>query len=151
MSLTEFLTEVFCLVDDMLTELKVQLRENGEPLRSRGPSPTVPDSVVITCELAGEFLGHDTDTGLFQYFRRHHEDLFPKLDEVYRTTLTRQAANLWSIKLWSIKHMLRRRLLKRLWKRHPGVVRGVVPQISITRSASQTAFRCRFAVCRFAV
>ena len=75
MSLTEFLTEVFCLVDDMLTELKVQLRENGEPLRSRGPSPTVPDSVVITCELAGEFVGHDTDTGLFQYFRRHHEDL----------------------------------------------------------------------------
>lgn len=29
MSLTEFLTEVFCLVDDMLTELKAQLRENG--------------------------------------------------------------------------------------------------------------------------
>ena len=110
--------------------------------------------MVITCELAGEFLGHDTDTGLFQYFRRHHEDLFPKLDEdlfpkldeVYRTTLTRQAANLWSIKLWSINHMLRRRLLKRLWKRHPGVVRGVVPQISITDSFPMPV--CRLPVCR---
>lgn len=93
----------------MLIDLKTQLRENGEPLRSRGPSPTVAD----------------TDKGLFQYFRRHHEDLFPKLDEVCRTTLTRQAAN-----LWSIKHMLRRRLLRRLWKGH----RGVVPHLSITDS-----------------
>jgi hypothetical protein len=125
MSLTEFLTEVFCLVDDTLLDLKAQLRENGEPLRSRGPSPTVPDSVVLTCELAGEFLGRDTDSGLFSYFQRHHEELFPTLDKVHRTTLTRQAAN-----LWSIKHMLRRRLLRRLWKRH----RGVVPQISITDS-----------------
>ena len=49
-------------------------------------------------------------------FPKLDEDLFPKLDEVCRTTLTRQAANLWSIKLWSIKHMLRRRPLKRLWK-----------------------------------
>lgn len=125
MSLTEFLTEVFCLVDDMLLDLKGQLRENGEALRSRGPSPTVADSVVLTCELAGEFLGYDTDKGLLQYFRRHHQDLFPKLDEVCRTTFTRQAAN-----LWSVKHMLRRRLLRRLWKRH----RGVAPQIGITDS-----------------
>lgn len=82
MSLTEFLTEVFCLLGVMLLDLKGQLRENGEALRSRGPSPTVADSVVLTCELAGEFLGYDTDKGLLQYFRRHHQDLFPKLDEV---------------------------------------------------------------------
>jgi len=116
MSLTEFLTEVFCLVDDMLIDLKAQLHEDGEPLRSRDPSLTVPDSVVLICELAGEFLSHDTDKGLFQYFRCHHEDLFPKLDEVCRTTLTQQAVN-----LWSVKHMLRCRLLRRLWKRHRGV------------------------------
>jgi hypothetical protein len=71
MSLTEFLTEVFCLVDDTLIDLKAQLREDGEPLRSRGPSPTVPDSVVLTCELAGEPVGQDTDSGLFSYFQRH--------------------------------------------------------------------------------
>lgn len=56
MSFTEFLIEVFCFVDDMLIDLKAQLRENENPLCSRGPSPTVPDSVVPTCELAGEFL-----------------------------------------------------------------------------------------------
>lgn len=125
MSLTEFLTEVFCLVDDILRDMKAQLRERGEPLRSRGPSPTVPDSVVLTCELTGEFLGHDTDKGLFQYFRRHHHDLFPALGSVCRTTFTRQAAN-----LWSVKHMLHRRLLRRLCTRH----RGVVPQVSVTDS-----------------
>lgn len=87
MSLTEFLTEVFCLVDDILIDLKHDLRESGDPLRSRGPSPTVSDSVVLTCELAGEFLGRDTDKGLFQYFRRHHQNLFPKLGEVPRRLL----------------------------------------------------------------
>ena len=80
---------------------------------------------MLTCELAGEFLGYDTDSRLFSYFQRHHEELFPTLDKVHRTTLTRQAAN-----LWSIKHMLRRRLLRRLWKRH----RGVAPKISVTDS-----------------
>ena len=129
MSLTEFLTEVFCLVDDIFIDLKAQLRKNGEALRSRGPSPTVPDSVVLTCELAGEFLGYDTDSRLFSYFQRHHEELFPTLEKVHRTTLTRQAAN-----LWSVKHMLRRRLLRRLWKRHRGEAKAVAPQISITDS-----------------
>jgi hypothetical protein len=98
MPLTEFLTEVFCLVDDIFVDLKAQLRKNGEALLSRGPSPTVPDSVVLTCELAGEFLGYDTDSRLFSYFQRHHEELFPTLEKVHRTTLTRQAANLWSVK-----------------------------------------------------
>lgn len=125
MSLTEFLTEVFCLVDDMLLDLKGQLRENGEALRSRGPSPTVADSVVLTCELAGEFLGYDTDKGLLQYFRRHHQDLFPKLDEVPWRLLPGRPPI-----CGRPEHMLRRRLLRRLWKRH----RGVAPQIGITDS-----------------
>jgi len=44
------------------------------------------------------FLGCDTDSGIFAYFRRHHAELFPELLEVCRTTFTRQAANLWKIK-----------------------------------------------------
>jgi IS5 family transposase len=129
MSLTEFLTEVFCLVDDILIDLKHDLRESGDPLRSRGPSPTVSDSVVLTCELAGEPVGRDTDKGLFQYFRRHHQNLFPKLDEVpwrllpgRRRTCGRPG------------HMLRRRLLRRLWKRHRGEANAVAPHLSITDS-----------------
>jgi len=65
----------------------------------------VPDSVVVPCELVGEFtcvnlrfLEYDTDSGIFSYFRRHHADLFPELQDVHRTTFGRQAANLWKIK-----------------------------------------------------
>lgn len=93
MSLDDFLTTVFCLIDDFMIDFL-----DGRRLRQRGPRPTVPDSVVLTCELVGEFLGYDTDSGIFAYFRRHHAELFPELLEVHRTTFTRQAANLWKIK-----------------------------------------------------
>lgn len=93
MSLDDFITTVFCLIDDFLIDLL-----DGQRLRQRGPRPTVPDSVVLTCEIVGEFLSYDTDSGIFRYFRRHHAALFPELLAVCRTTFTRQAANLWKIK-----------------------------------------------------
>ena len=93
MTLDDFIITVFCTVDDFLIDML-----GGERLRQRGPRPTVPDSVVVTCELVGEFLQYDTDSGIFSYFRRHHTDLFPELLEVCRTTFARQAANLWKIK-----------------------------------------------------
>jgi Transposase DDE domain len=37
-----------------------------------------------------EFLGIDTDGGLYQYFRRHWGDWFPGLRQVHRTTFARQ-------------------------------------------------------------
>ena len=57
-------------------------------------------------EMVGEFLGIDTDKGIYTYFKRHYPEWFPKLREVHRTTFTRQAANLWVIKenLW--QHLL---------------------------------------------
>ncbi len=85
MGLETFLTAIYCLTDDFLA---------GQKLRQRGPQPTLSDSEVLTMEIAGEFLGIDTDTGLFRYFRRHHAALFPKLRTVHRTTFARQAANL---------------------------------------------------------
>jgi hypothetical protein len=93
MDLETFPTAVYCLTDDFLA---------GQKLRQRGPRPTLSDSEVLTMEIAGEFLGLDTDTGLFRYFRRHHAALFPKLQSVHRTTFARQAANLWAAKraLW---------------------------------------------------
>lgn len=103
MTLDDFITVVFCLTDDFL-----QTYLDGGRLRRRGPRPTVPDSVVLTCELVGEFLGHDTDRGIYRYIRRHHLDLFPKVGQVHRTTFTRQAANLWKMKerLWQLLHRL---------------------------------------------
>ncbi|MFB6249548.1 MAG: IS982 family transposase [Salinibacter sp.] len=111
MTLDVFIVEVFCLTDDLLADLKRQFREQGQPLRSRGPDPTVDDSVVLACEFIGEFLQKNTDSAIFRYFRRHHEDLFPKLQEIHRTTFVRQSAN-----LWAVKAMLHRRLLRRLWR-----------------------------------
>jgi hypothetical protein len=53
-------------------------------------------------EVVGEFLGHDADSAIYDYFREHHQALFPKIAQIHRTTFTRQASNLWVAKeaLW---------------------------------------------------
>lgn len=59
----------------------------------------------------GEFLGLSQDLALYRYFRRRYNHFFPGMACVRRTTLTRQAANLWRVKerVWqrllnSIRH-----------------------------------------------
>jgi len=89
MDITTYLISVYCLVDDWL---------KGKRIRQRGPQPQLSDSEVLTMEIVGEFLGIDTDQGLYMFFRRHYRDWFPALQQVDRTTFTRQAANLWVIK-----------------------------------------------------
>lgn len=101
MDVSTFLVEVFCIVDDFLKEFL-----KGKRLRKRGPMPRMADSEILTIEVVGEFLGLDTDKALFEFFREYHNDSFPKLRYIHRTTFVRQAANLWKIKeeLW--KHLL---------------------------------------------
>jgi hypothetical protein len=128
MDLTTFLVTVFCLVDDWLA---------GQPLRlrQRGPQPTLADSEVLTIECVGEFLGIGTDSGLYQYFRRHWADWFPGLRRVHRTSFVRQAAN-----LWAVKHRLRQHLLTQV---------DFDPQTSLVDSVAvpicrfARAYRCR--------
>jgi hypothetical protein len=60
MDVTTFIVTVFCLIDEWLA---------GQRLRQRGPQPTLADREVLTIECVGEFLGIDTDTGLYQYHR----------------------------------------------------------------------------------
>ena len=67
-------------------------------VRGSGPQPILADSEVLTIECVGEFLGIDTDKGIYEHFRRHYCDWFPALGRVHRTTFTRQAANLWAVK-----------------------------------------------------
>lgn len=105
MSLTDLIITVFCLIDDMLQEM----REDGLQLRQRGPRPQLADSEVLTCEIVGEFLGLDEERQLFRHFRRHYSAFFPKLQSISRTTFTRQAA-----KLWAVKDALWQRLLRRI-------------------------------------
>jgi hypothetical protein len=93
MDVETFITAVFCLADDFVRDL----RRAGR-LRRRGPAPVLADSEVLAIEAAGEFLGLDTDQALHAYFRRHFGHLFPGLRTVHRTTLARQAANLWLVK-----------------------------------------------------
>src|SRR5215218_589262 len=97
MDLETLIIGVFCIADDFVCELC-----RGRRLRQRGPAPTLADSEVLTIEIAGEFLGLDTDVELHAYFRRHFGHLFPGLRTIHRTTLLRQAANLWAVKhgLW---------------------------------------------------
>jgi len=93
MDITTFLISVYCLIDDWLGDRR---------LRTRGPQPRLKDAEVLTIEVVGEYLGIDTDSGLYRYFRRHFGDWFPNLMRIHRTTFLRQAANLWAVKreLW---------------------------------------------------
>ena len=60
MDLDTFIVAVFCEVEDWL--------ESQRPPRQRGPKPKLSDSEVLTIEAVGEFLGIDTDQGLYTFF-----------------------------------------------------------------------------------
>jgi hypothetical protein len=95
--LNTFITAVFCLTDDWL---------KGKKLRQRGSRPQLADSEVLTMEVVGEFLGIDTEKGLYEHFCRYYAAWFPALKGVHRTTFCRQAANLWVVKEMLWKHLL---------------------------------------------
>lgn len=103
MDLNTFIIAVFDVSEDWFNE-------QGS-VRERGPAPKLSDSEVMTMEIVGEFLGIDTEKGIYLYFKRHYAHYFPRIREVHRTTFTRQAANLWVMKerLW--QHLLQKELL----------------------------------------
>jgi hypothetical protein len=108
MTFEDYLLALFYLIDSELEAM------NRPPLRSRGPRPVLHDSEVIPMELAGEFLGIDTDKGIWAYFRRCHRAEVPGLARVDRTRFARQAAN-----PWRVKQLLHRRLLALLPSEDP--------------------------------
>jgi hypothetical protein len=103
MDLSTFIVGVFDITQDWL-------KEQG-PIRQRGPAPKLSDSEVITMKIVGEFLGIDTEKGIYTYFKRHYPHYFPKIRELHRTTFTRQAANLWVIKEHLWQHLLEHELV----------------------------------------
>jgi len=56
MSLEDFIITVFCLVDDLLTEV---VKSTGK-LRQRGFASRLNDAEVIATEIVGEHQGIDT-------------------------------------------------------------------------------------------
>lgn len=57
MTLEEFIIWVYCWTDENMTEV-----QRNTTLRSRGFKPTLSDVEVITMEIVGEFLSHDTNS-----------------------------------------------------------------------------------------
>lgn len=90
-SIDEFIIAVFCCVDDLLQAVMQE-----HPIRQKGFAPALSDSEVITMEIVAEYQGIDTDQGMWQYFRRHWLEWFPRLGS--RVTLAQQAAHLWQYK-----------------------------------------------------
>ncbi|MEL6441522.1 MAG: hypothetical protein AAFQ80_20000 [Cyanobacteria bacterium J06621_8] len=90
---------VFCCVDDLWNQIT-----QGRKIRKGGFEPSLRDSEVITMEIVlkdtashiGEFLGIETDKGIWCYFRAHWLDFFPQIKS--RTTFSRPASNLWCYK-----------------------------------------------------
>lgn len=68
----DYITEVYCFIDDMM-------KECWKNIRKRGPGPKLSDAEVITMEIAGESLGMDCDKTIHRYFRDHWRHLFPNL------------------------------------------------------------------------
>ncbi|MDL1974238.1 MAG: hypothetical protein LWX55_05580 [Deltaproteobacteria bacterium] len=77
LSIEDFIIMSFCYVDDYFKELS-----QGQKLRGRGFDPALSDTEVITMEIVGEYLGIDTDKGIWEYFRRHWPHFFPALVHV---------------------------------------------------------------------
>lgn len=90
-STEDFIIAVFCCVEDLWCQVT-----KGQKIRRGGFSPSLSDTEVITMEIVGEFLGIETDKGIWSYFKGHWHHLFPQLKS--RTTFVRQASNLWCYK-----------------------------------------------------
>lgn len=91
MPIEYFIITVYCCIEEILREIT-----NVQPLRSKGFAPKLTDAEVLTMEVVGEFMGMDTDKGIWEYFHSHWLSYFPKLGS--RCNFVRQAANLWKIK-----------------------------------------------------
>ena len=90
-STEDLIITVFCCVDDLWNQMT-----RGKKIRKGGFEPSLRDGEVITMEIVGEFLGIETDKGIWSYFRAHWRDFFPRIKS--RTTFSRQASNLWCYK-----------------------------------------------------
>jgi hypothetical protein len=90
MPLEDFIIYVYCCVDDAIRQLF------KTPLRTRGFAPKLSDTEVITMEIVGEFMGKDSDKGIWRYFRHHWQTWFPNLGS--RSNFVKQSANLWAVK-----------------------------------------------------
>jgi hypothetical protein len=135
MDLSTFIIGVFDIVDDFF--------EDRGPIRRRGPAPKLSDSEVVTMEIVGEFLGIDTQKGIYTYFKRHYSHYFPKIKEIHRTTFTRQAANLWVIKEHLWQHVLEHELAVVLGGEEEEPPLMVIDSLPIPICKKSRSYKCK--------
>lgn len=79
MPVEDFIITMYCLVaDSQIFDKKSDYRRTKQ----------LTDAEVVTMEIVGEYLGYDTDVGIYNYFKQHWLKLFSRLPS--RTQLTRQ-------------------------------------------------------------
>jgi hypothetical protein len=125
MNLDDFIITCFCLIDDLLPKVR-----EGKRVRERGPATKMAESEILMIKLVGNLLELSKETQIFAYFRRHYAHFFPKLEDIHRTTFTRQTANLWVIK-------------ERLWQ-------YLCNELIAHDERTSIVDRCGLPVCRFA-
>ncbi len=59
-STEDFIIAVFCCVDELWNQVT-----QGRKVRKRGFAPSLSDSEIIAMEIIGEFLGFETDKGIW--------------------------------------------------------------------------------------
>ena len=126
----EFITEVYCLVDDEMKEITKSSR-----LRQRGPAPQLSDSEAVAMLVLAEMSGIDSDKHAHAYFKCHWRRLFPSLGD--RSAFVRQAAN-----LWKVMEMIRKKIAALIPPSGISVVDGIpMPVCGFTRANFSKVFK----------
>lgn len=89
MTLEEFIIEVYCGIEERLKRFSGKVRRAGF-------APSLSDSEALTIEVVGEFLGMQADKKIWEYFKTHYREWFPKLGS--RSSFVRQCSGLLPIK-----------------------------------------------------
>lgn len=131
MRVEDFIITVYCCVAESYGELVTS------PLRRRGFETKLSDAEVITLEIVGEFMGKDTDKGVWRYFHSHWHHWFPRLGS--RANLVKQSAN-----LWLLKERMMRQLARQMGAYNDSihVIDGFpMPVCQLTRAAKSRCFQ----------
>jgi len=87
MNIERFIIEIYCCIEEKLRGIK---------LRSRGFAPKLTDAELITMEIVGHLTHQNCTEWIYNYFKTHWQDWFPKLGS--RANFMKQSYNLSLVK-----------------------------------------------------
>jgi len=89
MSICKFIISIYLIIEEFYTLIVTK------PLRTRGFPPALSDVEIITMQIAGEFLGLDSDKNIWMYFKHNWFEWFPQLGSY--PNFCKHCANLWHV------------------------------------------------------